>query len=80
MGYIFFLTLKKTCIVLLILGWAFEKKQTGLLVEELFFVFVQVKKGVFYKNESPQRMQNFPFQKTVLSMFSEVFLGGGCRV
>lgn len=24
-------------------------------------------------------MQNFPFQKTVLSIFSEVFLGGGCR-
>lgn len=46
---------------------------------ELFFVFVQVKKGVIYKNESPQRMQSFPFQKMILSMFSEVFLGGGCR-
>lgn len=56
-----------------------KKNQTGLLVGELFFVFVQVKKGVIYKNESPQRMQSFPFQKMILSMFSEVFLGGGCR-
>lgn len=46
---------------------------------ELFFMFVQIMNGVVDKNESPQRMQNFPFQKTVLSMFSEVFLGGGCR-
>lgn len=35
--------------------------------------------GVIDKNESPQRMQNFPFQMRVLSMFSEVFLRGGCR-
>lgn len=55
------------------------KKQTGLLVGKLFFMFVQIMNGVIDENESPQRMQNFPFQKTVLSMFSEVFLGGGCR-
>lgn len=42
-------------------------------------MFVQVKKGVIYKSESPQRMQNFPLQKTVLSMFSEVFQSKGCR-
>lgn len=42
-------------------------------------MFMQIMNGVIYENESPQRMQNFPFQKRVLSMSSEVFLRGGCR-
>lgn len=57
-----------------------KNKTTSLLVGELFFAFVQVKKGVIYNSESLSA--NFPSQKkktTVPSMFSEVFQRGGCR-